>query len=110
LGNAWQSLWGIVEFARVEKPQPQAGEMFREQTRFVRCCFGKSNQKKEQLMTAKAPPVPQQNLSDKGPGEDPHSHDQKAGSIRPGVPDPAKQGQQGNTKINLTPQLSTQDR
>lgn len=60
-------------------------------------------------MTAKAPPVPQKNLSDKGPGEDPRAHDQQGG-IRPGVPDPAKQGQQGNTKINLTPQLSTQDR
>lgn len=61
-------------------------------------------------MTAKAPPVPQQNLSHKGPGENPRSHDQKAGNIRPDVPDPAKQGHQGNTKINLTPQLSTQDR
>ena len=61
-------------------------------------------------MTAKAPPVPQQNLSDKGPGEDAHARDQQAGNIRPSVPDPAKQGQQGNTKVNLTPHLSTQDR
>ena len=61
-------------------------------------------------MSAKAPPVPQRNLSDKGPGEDAHSHDQRPGEIRPGVPDPAKQDQQANTKVNLTPQLSTQDR
>lgn len=61
-------------------------------------------------MTAKAPPVPQQNLSDKGPGEDSRSHEQQKSAIQPGVPNPAKQGQQGNTKVNLTPQLSTQDR
>ena len=61
-------------------------------------------------MTAKAPPIPQQNLSDKGPGEDAHARDQRSSNIRPGVPDPAKQGQQGNTNVNLTPQLSTQDR
>lgn len=61
-------------------------------------------------MTAKAPPVPQKNLSDKGPGEDPHSRDQQRSGIRPSVPDSAKQGQQGNTNINLTPHLSTQDR
>jgi hypothetical protein len=61
-------------------------------------------------MNAKAPPVPQHNRSPKGPGEDARAHDQSADKIRPGVPDPAKQGQQGNTKVNLTPQLSTQDR
>jgi len=61
-------------------------------------------------MTAKAPPVPQQNLSDKGPGEDSRGHADNKPGIRPGVPDPAKQGQQGNTNVNLTPQLSTQDR
>jgi hypothetical protein len=61
-------------------------------------------------MTAKAPPVPQQNLSDKGPGEDSRSREQQQSGIRPSVPDPAKQGQQGNTNVNLTPHLSTQDR
>lgn len=61
-------------------------------------------------MTAKAPPVPEKNLSDKGPGEDPRSRDQQHGGIRPTVPDPAKQGHQGNTNVNLTPHLSTQDR
>jgi len=62
-------------------------------------------------MTTKAPPVPPANRSDKGPGEDGHFVDtateQKA---RKGVGDPAKQGQQGNTAINTTPHLSTQDR
>lgn len=61
-------------------------------------------------MTAKAPPVPQENLSHKGPGEDSRSHGEAKAGVRPGVPDPAKQGQQGNTNVNLTPQLSTQDR
>jgi len=61
-------------------------------------------------MTAKAPPVPQHNLSDKGPGEDSRSREQQQSGIRPSVPDPAKQGQQGNTNVNLTPHLSTQDR
>ena len=61
-------------------------------------------------MTAKAPPVPRQNLSDKGPGEDSRSREQQQSGIRPSVPDPAKQGQQGNTNVNLTPHLSTQDR
>jgi hypothetical protein len=60
-------------------------------------------------MTSKAPPIPKDNLSDKGPGEDSH-FDAGANKVKPGVPDPSKQGQQGNTKINLTPQLSTQDR
>ncbi|MDB5524935.1 MAG: hypothetical protein JWM58_2698 [Rhizobium sp.] len=62
-------------------------------------------------MTTKAPPVPPANRSDKGPGEDARFTDnateQKA---RPSVGDAAKQGQQGNTAINTTPHLSTQDR
>lgn len=62
-------------------------------------------------MTAKSPPVPPANRSNKGTGEDGHFIDnateQKA---RQTVVDPAKQGQQGNTNINLTPHLSTQDR
>lgn len=62
-------------------------------------------------MTTKAPPVPPANRSDKGPGENAHFIDnateQKA---RKTVGDPAKQGQQGNTAINTTPHLSTQDR
>jgi hypothetical protein len=61
-------------------------------------------------MTAKSPPIPKDNRSDKGPGDAARldvAADQK---IKPGVPDPAKQGEQGNTRINLTPHLSTQDR
>jgi hypothetical protein len=61
-------------------------------------------------MTAKAPPVPPGNRSDKGPGEDAHFIDHTGQKARETVPDPAKQGQQGNTNINLTPHLSTQDR
>ncbi|UVC08101.1 hypothetical protein IHQ71_23540 [Rhizobium sp. TH2] len=61
-------------------------------------------------MTTKAPPIPRDNLSDKGPGEDAHFNAAANQKVKPGVTDPSKQGQQGNTKINLTPQLSTQDR
>ena len=61
-------------------------------------------------MTTKAPPIPKDNLSDKGPGEDSHFDAGANQKVKPGVPDPSKQGHQGNTKINLTPQLSTQDR
>lgn len=61
-------------------------------------------------MTAKSPPVPRDNLSDKGPGENPRTDHHPQAGAQPGVTDPAKQGQQANTKINLTPQLSTQDR
>jgi len=61
-------------------------------------------------MTAKVPPVPPENRSDKGPGEDAHMDQQQSSKIRPGVPDPDKQGQQANTRVNLTPHLSTQDR
>lgn len=62
-------------------------------------------------MNTKAPPVPPANRSDKGPGEDAHFID-KAGEqkAQPNVGDAAKQGQQGNTTINTTPHLSTQDR
>jgi len=61
-------------------------------------------------MTTKSPPIPRDNLSNKGPGEDTHLNAGADQKIKPGVPDPSKQGQQANTKINLTPQLSTQDR
>lgn len=61
-------------------------------------------------MTSKAPPIPKDNLSDKGPGENVHLDAAAGQKVKPGVPDPSKQGQQGNTKINLTPHLSTQDR
>lgn len=61
-------------------------------------------------MSAKTPPIPKDNLSHKGPGETPNQSAEASQKVQPGVPDPSKQGQQGNTKINLTPHLSTQDR
>jgi len=62
-------------------------------------------------MNAKAPPVPPANRSDKGPGEDDHFIDNATEEkARPGVGNTAKQGQQGNTTVNTTPHLSTQDR
>lgn len=62
-------------------------------------------------MSTKAPPVPPANRSDKGPGEDAHFTDRATeDKARAGVGDPAKQGQQGNTTVNTTPHLSTQDR
>jgi hypothetical protein len=61
-------------------------------------------------MNTKAPPVPPANRSDKGPGEDAHLHDKTHAMHGGGVPDPAKQGQQANTRINTSTHLSTQDR
>lgn len=61
-------------------------------------------------MTAKPPPVPAENRSPKGTGEektvslDEHSH----GGTEIDAPD--KRGQQGNTKVNTTPLKSQQDR
>jgi len=61
-------------------------------------------------INAKTPPVPPANRSDKGPGEGDRLAHSAENNAKPGVPDPAKQGQAGNTNINLTPQLSVQDR
>jgi hypothetical protein len=62
-------------------------------------------------MNSKSPPVPPANRSDKGPGEDARFIDNDTErKAHPDVGDPAKQGQQGNTAINTTPHLSTQDR
>ena len=62
-------------------------------------------------MSAKAPPIPPKNLSDKGSGENARLEDrERKAQNRKAPPDPDKQGQQANTKVNLTPQLSTQDR
>lgn len=61
-------------------------------------------------MAAKAPPVPPENRSPKGPGGsddvplDTTSHD------RHSAPDTDKQGQAGNTVINTTHQGHQQDR
>ena len=61
-------------------------------------------------MTSKSPPIPPANRSNKGPGEGAHSHPQVSAHPHGGVADPAKQGQQANTRINTAPHLSTQDR
>jgi hypothetical protein len=61
-------------------------------------------------MTGKPPPTPPENRSPKGPGdskEAPLDQKTKGGSS---IQDPEKRGQQGNTRVNITPQLSQQDR
>jgi hypothetical protein len=61
-------------------------------------------------MTGKPPPTPPENRSPKGPGDPKQAPlDEKArgGSA---TDDPQKRGQQGNTRVNITPQRSTQDR
>lgn len=60
-------------------------------------------------MSSKLPPVPRENLSPKGAGHDERPDAQEEG-IRANAPDPAKQGHQGNTKVNLTHQGHQQDR
>lgn len=55
------------------------------------------------------PPVPEENVSPKGPGDTPNVRaDSSAG--RSAAPDPDKQGQQGNSKVNTTHQGYQQDR
>ncbi|MER8424697.1 hypothetical protein [Mesorhizobium sp. M1403] len=59
-------------------------------------------------MSTKPPPVPPKNLSPKGAGDKKSvAADQAPQST---VPDPDKQGQQGNTKVNTTHQRNVQDR
>lgn len=60
-------------------------------------------------MTGKQPPIPPDNRSDKGPGEGASAHTGRP-DIRPDSPDPEKQGQQANTRINTTHQGHQQDR
>ncbi|WP_152045341.1 hypothetical protein [Aureimonas psammosilenae] len=59
-------------------------------------------------MSAKAPPVPADSRSPKGPGGD--AHPDLAASSGAGVGNPDKQGQQGNSKVNTTHQGHQQDR
>jgi len=60
-------------------------------------------------MNSKAPPVPPENRSEKGPGEPPfadtadHSHPDT-------TINPDKKGHQGNSKVNTTHQGYQQDR
>ncbi|WP_145108544.1 hypothetical protein [Cereibacter sediminicola] len=60
-------------------------------------------------MSTKTPPIPPANRSDKGPGGPEHeaSGDTSAAA---GRPDPDKQGQPANSKINTTHQGHQQDR
>jgi hypothetical protein len=61
-------------------------------------------------MTGRPPPTPPANQSHKGPGDAKQAPlDQKSTGGSP-INDPDKRGQQGNTRINITPQRSTQDR
>jgi hypothetical protein len=63
-------------------------------------------------MSTKPPPVPPANRSDKGTGSTSPQHESDvAEAERRAVPENlAKQGQQGNTKVNTTHQGHTQDR
>lgn len=53
-------------------------------------------------MTSRMPPVPQANRSPKGPGGSAKAD--PAAAKATGTPDPDKQGQQANSKINTTNQ------
>jgi hypothetical protein len=63
-------------------------------------------------MTAKAPPIPPENRSPKGPGGSatPVSRDQSKGDSTGSKANPDKTGQAGNTRINTTNQGQQQDR
>jgi hypothetical protein len=60
-------------------------------------------------MTTKAPPIPQENLSPKGPG-DTGAPSGSTDQVTQGQANFDKQGQQGNSKINTTHQGYQQDR
>ncbi|ESX13668.1 hypothetical protein X752_14405 [Mesorhizobium sp. LNJC398B00] len=61
-------------------------------------------------MSSKMPPVPPENQSQKGRGEGRQiSHDDAQHGTH-GAPDPERQGQQANTKVNTTHQGRQQDR
>lgn len=57
----------------------------------------------------KPPPVPKENLSPKGPGED-KSTPKSAGQLAQGEKNLQQQGRQGNIKQNTTNQGYQQDR
>lgn len=61
-------------------------------------------------MSTKPPPVPPQNLSPKGAGDKKPVAADQAPHGQSTVPDPDKQGEQGNTKVNTTHQGNVQDR
>ncbi|WP_069307157.1 hypothetical protein [Methylobrevis pamukkalensis] len=61
-------------------------------------------------MSSKMPPVPPENRSPKGTGEDPAPKADDTKAAAQGAPDPDQQGQQGNSRINTTHQGYQQDR
>ncbi|MDA9430741.1 hypothetical protein [Bradyrhizobium sp. CCBAU 51627] len=61
-------------------------------------------------MTSKMPPVPPDNQSRKGTGDDKQMSANQAPRGRQRVENPSEQGQQGNIKQNTTNQGYQQDR
>jgi hypothetical protein len=61
-------------------------------------------------MTSKPPPVPAENRSPKGPGDQPSVSLDDATHGQTSAPNPDKQGQQGDSKVNTTHQGYQQDR
>ncbi|CAD7048725.1 hypothetical protein REJC140_01416 [Pseudorhizobium endolithicum] len=61
-------------------------------------------------MNSKLPPIPEENRSDKGPGEGAAAALSQEKAADPATKNYAKQGQQGNSKINTTNQGYQQDR
>ena len=64
----------------------------------------------EIIMSSKMPPVPSQNQSQKGPGEHRTAEADDTQHGTHAAPNPDKQGQQGNSKVNTTHQGYQQDR
>ncbi len=61
-------------------------------------------------MSSRLPPVPEQNRSPKGPGDAPSVATDDTEHGTHGAPDPDRQGQQGNSRVNTTHQGYQQDR
>ena len=60
-------------------------------------------------MSSHLPPVPEENRSHKGTGDEARAR--PAADLHPAAaPDPDKQGQQGNSKVNTNHQGNQQDR
>ena len=61
-------------------------------------------------MSSKMPPVPPANQSHQGTGDAKQPQSDQTEHNRHMAPDPDKQGQQGNSKVNTTHQGYQQDR
>jgi hypothetical protein len=61
-------------------------------------------------MSSAMPPVPPENRSSKGPGDAGAPPADEGAKGAHGAPDPDRQGQQGNSKVNTTHQGYQQDR